>query len=167
MSVLTRDYRPSDEEQVVSLSLRAWAPVFASMESAIGSELFARLRGDWRVSQEEAVRKALAAPEQRVWVAVTEDGVVGFVVAILHSEGLVGEIWMLAVDPDAQDQGVGTNLTEVATEWLRTSGMRVAMVDTGGDPGHAPARRVYEKADYTAMPVSSSGQRNTCLIGEH
>ena len=26
------------------------------------------------------------------------------------------------------------------------------MIDTGGDPGHAPARRVYEKADYTLLP---------------
>jgi hypothetical protein len=30
--------------------------------------------------------------------------------------------------------------------------MRVAMIETGGDPGHAPARRVYEKADYTLIP---------------
>jgi len=28
------------------------------------------------------------------------------------------------------------------------------MVETGGDPGHAPARRVYEKAGYTGFPVA-------------
>jgi hypothetical protein len=27
-------------------------------------------------------------------------------------------------------------------------------IDTGGDPGHASARRVYEKADYTLMPIA-------------
>ena len=27
------------------------------------------------------------------------------------------------------------------------------MVETGGDPGHAPAWRVYNKADFTALPV--------------
>jgi hypothetical protein len=27
--------------------------------------------------------------------------------------------------------------------------MRVAVIGTGGDPGHAPARRVYEQAGYT------------------
>jgi len=31
--------------------------------------------------------------------------------------------------------------------------MRVAMIETGGDPGHAPARRVYERAGYTALPA--------------
>lgn len=60
---------------------------------------------------------------------------------------------MIAVDHDAQGRGVGTTLTEVATDWLRQSGMRVAMIETGGDPGHAPARRVYEKAGYTALPA--------------
>jgi hypothetical protein len=32
--------------------------------------------------------------------------------------------------------------------------MTVAMVETGGDSGHAPARRVYEKANYTMLPVA-------------
>jgi hypothetical protein len=32
--------------------------------------------------------------------------------------------------------------------------MRVAIVETGGDPGHALARRVYEKTGYTVLPVS-------------
>jgi hypothetical protein len=45
-------------------------------------------------------------------------------------------------------------LTGKATDWLRVSGMRVAMIDTGGDPGHAPARRVYEKAGYALLPVA-------------
>ena len=30
----------------------------------------------------------------------------------------------------------------------------MALVETGGDPGHAAARRVYEKADYTILPVA-------------
>jgi hypothetical protein len=28
------------------------------------------------------------------------------------------------------------------------------MVETGGDPGHAPARHVYERANYTLFPVA-------------
>ena len=59
---------------------------------------------------------------------------------------------MLAVDPDAQGRGIGTALTEVATGWLREAGMTVAMVETGGDSGHAPARRVYEKAAIRCFP---------------
>lgn len=138
----------------MTLSLRAWAPVFASLEQVLGHQISDRLHGDWRLYQESAVRGVLADPDVHVWVAEAERGVVGFVAVMLHGERLMGEIFMLAVDPDDQDRGLGTVLTEFATHWLRDAGMRVAMVETGGDAGHAPARRVYEKAGYTLLPVA-------------
>ncbi len=30
----------------------------------------------------------------------------------------------------------------------------VAMVETGGDSGHAPARRAYEKAGFALLPIA-------------
>jgi len=32
--------------------------------------------------------------------------------------------------------------------------MSVAMVATGGDPGHAPARRTYEKLGFRQLPLA-------------
>jgi ribosomal protein S18 acetylase RimI-like enzyme len=79
----------------------------------------------------------------------------GFVATkITDPERLIGEVWMLAVDPDFQHRGIGSALTTFATERLRDAGMRLVMIDTGGDPGHAPARRVYEKADFTLLPIA-------------
>jgi GNAT superfamily N-acetyltransferase len=154
MPARIRNYRPDDEEPVVQLSLRAWAPVFASLEQVLGREIAARLHGDWRKYQADAVRDTLADHVVRTWVAEGERGVVAFAAATLHRERLIGEITMLAVDPGAQGHGIGTGLTEFATGWLREAGMRVAMVETGGDPGHAPARHVYEKAGYAPLPVT-------------
>jgi GNAT superfamily N-acetyltransferase len=154
MSAQIRDYRSSDQEAVVALSLRAWAPVFASLRQVLGAEIFRRLHPDWRADQETAVHAVLSDRATQVWVAEAASGPAGFVAAKLDSDSLVGEIYMLAVDPPAQGQCIGTALTEVATDWLRMSGMRVAMVDTRGDRGHAPARQVYEKADYTLLPVA-------------
>lgn len=153
METAIREYEPSDEESVVGLSLRAWEPVLAAVEEMLGPELFARLRGDWRAGQADEVRAVLADPAQRVWVAEIEGRPIGFVAATLHRESDMGEIYMIAVDPGAQGQGVGAALTEVATDWLRQSGMGVAMIETGGDPGHAPARRLYAKAGYVSLPV--------------
>jgi len=153
MKAVIREYEPSDEEPVVRLSLRAWEPVFAAVEQMLGPKLFVRLRGDWRAGQAREVRGMLADHAQRVWVAEAGGEPVGFVAATPHRDSGVGEIYMIAVDPGAQGQGVGTALTGVATDWLRQSGMRVAMIETGGDPGHAPARRVYEKAGYAALPA--------------
>ncbi len=154
MDAEIRDYGADDEEAVVWLSLRAWAPVFSSTRRVVGDEIFVRLHGDWRCYQEKSVVSALSDEAMRVWVADVGAAPVGFVAATLHPERLLGEIWMLAVDPDHQSRGIGTALTETATEWLRDSGMRVAMVETGGDAGHAPARHVYEKANYTLSPAA-------------
>jgi hypothetical protein len=32
--------------------------------------------------------------------------------------------------------------------------MSVAMVETGADPGHGPARRTYEKAGFEQLPIA-------------
>ncbi|MFG3371021.1 GNAT family N-acetyltransferase [Streptomyces sp. NPDC090032] len=155
MDVQIGEYSRHDEEYVVELSLRAWAPVFASMQRVLGEELFLRLHGAWREYQERAVRQVLSESAMEVWVAEREGRVVGFVAATVSEPArLLGEVSMLAVDPHAQGGGIGARLTEHATAWLRGAGMRVAMIDTGGDAGHAQARHVYENADYTLMPVA-------------
>jgi ribosomal protein S18 acetylase RimI-like enzyme len=149
-----RPYEDQDADRIVGLSLRAWAPVFASLEDVLGHELFLLLHGDWRQFQAGAVREVLDDDDIYVWVAESDE-VTGFVATkVTDPERLIGEVWMLAVDPDAQRRGIGTALTSFATERLRETGMRIAMIDTGGDPGHAAARRIYQRADFTRLPIA-------------
>ncbi len=155
MRPLIRPYEDRDAEAVVDFSLRAWAPVFASLERVLGSEIFGRQHPDWREDQRRAVEEACAANKGRVWVAEVDARVVGFVAVELdHPERSMGEISMLAVDPDHQGDGIGTALTEFALDRLKDAGMKVAMVETGGDLGHAAARRTYEKAGYVQLPIA-------------
>ena len=140
---------------MVDLSLRAWAPVFASLEQVLGPEIFRRMHPDWREDQRRAVENVCTANRERVWVAEVDEIVVGFVaIELHHPERTMGEISMLAVDPDYQGGGIGTALTEFALGRLEDAGMKVAVVETGGDPGHAAARRTYEKAGYVLMPIA-------------
>ena len=150
-----RAFEGRDTEAVVGLSLRAWAPVFVSIEQAMESEVYERLypKG-WRESQRQSVEDVCAAEETRVWVAEVDESIAGFVALDLHPESGMGEIHMLAVDPDHQGEGIGTALTEFALDRLKQDGMTVAMVETGGDPGHAAARRTYEKAGYVQLPIA-------------
>ncbi len=153
MEIVIRPYREDDEADVVRFSLRAWDPVHASMKDVLGAEIFDRLyRGDWRRQQEVDIKAVLADEQGRAWVAEV-DGKVGGFVAAIRREGPLGEVTMVAVDPDLQGYGLGTRLTEVATDWIRDQGLSVAMISTGGDDGHAPARHTYEKAGYTAFPA--------------
>jgi len=140
---------------LVALSLRAWAPVFASLERVLGSEIFGRLHPDWREDQRRAVEDVCTAKKERVWVAEVDGAAVGFVATeIFDPERSMGEISMLAVDPDHQGGGIGTALTEFALDRLKDAGMKVAVVETGGDPGHAAARRTYEKAGHVLLPIA-------------
>ena len=154
MDLTVREFAGDDADAVVRLSLRAWEPVHASIREAFGPELNDALNPDWRVSQERDVVDVCNSPGTRVWVGVLAGAVVGFVAVRIHEDRRIGEIDMLAVDPDAQDEGVGATLTEFAVHWIRDAGVPVAMVETGSDPGHAPARRTYEQAGFTLVPVA-------------
>ena len=153
MTPVIRPLEDRDREAVVALSLRAWAPVFASLEDVLaGSGVYSRLYPDgWSTAQRAAVGAALAS----MYVRVAEVGgaVVGFVAVVLHDEQSMGEIHMIAVDPPYQRRGVATALIAVATAWMEEQGRTVALISTGGDAGHAPARRAYERAGFTALPI--------------
>ena len=155
-----RPFEDRDAEEIVGLSLRAWEPAYASLERVLGAEIFRRQHPDWWEDQRRAVRSVLAANKGNVWVAEADPvaragAVAGFVaVETDHPEEGMGEISMLGVEPDRQGVGIGTALTMFALERLKEAGMGVAMVETGGDPGHAPARRAYEEAGFTLLPIA-------------
>ncbi len=153
MTSRIRPIRSDDLEAVVRLSLAAWEPVFLSFQRVLGREIYARLYPDWTTSQAAAVERVCTDRRNMAWVA-EEDGVVaGFIVYELKANTKVGEVHMLAVHPEHQNRGIGTRLNDFALDRMRESGMVMAEVGTGGDPGHAPARRSYEKAGYTALPL--------------
>jgi ribosomal protein S18 acetylase RimI-like enzyme len=124
--------------------------VFASFRAVLGDDLYERVHPDWRKDQAASVRAALE--QHDTWVCSFDGTVTGFVTVIFNDTERSGEIYMIAVDPGAQRQGIATRLTEVALNEMRARGLDLAIVATGGDPGHAPARRTYEKAGFTACP---------------
>jgi len=147
-------FDPAHLDAIVALSLRAWAPVFVSIEQAMDPEVYRAQHPDWRVDQKKAVEGVCADETMHVWVALDDDTVAGFVAVHLHAEWKMGEIHMIAVDPDSQQRGIGVALSEFALARMTEAGMTTAMVQTGGDPGHAPARRTYEKTGFRVFPVA-------------
>ena len=151
MRVVIRPMQDGDVESIVALSLRAWEPVFASIHDTVGERIFNYFyAGDWRTHQANDVRRSCSA--YLVSVADADGRVVGFTAVDLKADSVEGEIYMVAVEPDAQGAGVGTQLTLAAVEQLREAGKRAVVVGTGGDPGHAAARATYHKAGFTPLP---------------
>ena len=122
--------------------------------AGVGDPIFDRLHEpDWRSVQAEAVRSSCTSDERDVFVAVTDDRPIGFSAVALNAfhEGM-GVIDIIAVAPAYQRRGVARQLIDHSIEHMRNSGMDIAAVGTGGDPGHAPARAAYEAYGFTALP---------------
>jgi hypothetical protein len=82
VAVDIRGYRAGDRDAVIALSLRAWAPVFASMNDVVGTELAGLLHGeDWREYQARSVSESLVDSAKRGWVAQADGQITGFVVS--------------------------------------------------------------------------------------
>ncbi|HEY9643483.1 MAG TPA: GNAT family N-acetyltransferase [Coleofasciculaceae cyanobacterium] len=148
-------YSADQLDAILRLSLRAWTPVFESIQKIMDLDVYQELYpNDWRESQQKAVAAVCDAADTHVWVAIEAGSTVGFVAAKLDAETCMGEIYMVAVDPDCQGRGIGSALTQFALDWMKEAGMSIAMVETGGDPGHAPARQTYEKLGFGLLPIA-------------
>jgi GNAT superfamily N-acetyltransferase len=142
-------------DAVIRLSLRAWTPVFESIQNVMNADVYQAFYPDhWRISQQKAVEDVFNSEDTKVWVAIDAGSTADFVAVKLHLEDSMGEIYMVAVDPDFQGCGIGSALIEFALAWMKEAGMSIAMVETGGDPGHAPARRTYEKLGFGLSAVA-------------
>ena len=153
MDVSIRVMQQDDIPDLVQWSLLSFEPIFASFERILGPRIYPEVYPDWKKSQAEGVESVCRNDKMDVWVAEVEGRVVGYIAYELHESDQSGEVMLLAVHPDYQNDGIGTALNEHALDKMREAGMRLAVVGTGGDDSHAPARRCYEKAGYTGLPL--------------
>lgn len=150
-----RPFRSDDLPRLVEFALRAWEPVYASLREVLGDEIFFRLHPDWKAYQAAAVSSSCTSPERDVFVAVLDGCPVGFVAVALNAfHERMGAIDIIATDPDYQRRGIAKTLTVAALDHMRDSGMDIAVVETGGDTGHAPARETYTATGFTLLPIA-------------
>ena len=153
MNYQIRTFATQDLDEIVELSLLAWEPIFVSFRSILGPQIYPILYPNWRKSQQEGVESLCQDEKMNVWVAEAAEKVVGFVAYELNHENKTGEVMLLAVHPDYQNDGIGTALNLQVLKAMKAAGMKLAVVGTGGEDSHAPARRSYEKAGYTPLPL--------------
>jgi len=154
MSSIVRRARDEDIPVLVELTLSAFAPVFSSFRELLGPAIYETIWPDWRKSQQKAVESLCSdSSKSVVLVAELRGTAVGYVAYEVRSRDATGQVLLLAVHPDHQGRGIGTLLNERALEGMRNTGVKLAIVEAGGDSSHAPARRSYEKAGYTPLPL--------------
>ena len=150
-----KPYTSTHLDAVLSLSKRAWTPVFEKLHPAVQPYVYDAFYPDgWWPRQEADITALLKEDETAVWVALEGGRVHGFVGIRLHPKDQMGEVYIIAVDPDYQKRGIGRALLDTALAQMKHAGMAMVMVETGGDPGHAPSRAAYESAGFERWPVA-------------
>lgn len=148
-------YDTEYKQDVIDLTVKAWAPVFAKTQNEVPSFVFKNFypKG-WQMRQTSEVEDLLDAEPQNIWLAMHGKVLVGFLGLSIHAEDQMGEIYIIAVSPDFQRQGISTKLMQFAEDHIRALGMKMIMVETIGDNGHKPARHAYESFGFEQWPVA-------------
>lgn len=148
-------YRAEQKAKVIELSLRAWEPVFTALRPVVEEYVYDNFfPNGWATRQAYDVEQVLDHEAANVWVAVRGDDVVGWMGLRFHVLDQMGEVRIIAVDPQLQRQGIGAALLEFSADLMRREGLKMVMVETGDDPGHTPARLSYERAGFQRWPVA-------------
>ncbi|MCC9175838.1 GNAT family N-acetyltransferase [Arthrobacter sp. zg-Y179] len=148
-------YSAEHREPLLALSLRAWEPVFQLLKPAVSAFVYESFYPEgWRSRQTDDLKATLDGEPENIDVALIDNAPAGWVCTRLHPEDSMGEVYVLAVDPTHQGKGLGRALMQSSISRARSRGMRMVMVETGDDPGHAPARQLYEGSGFERWPVA-------------
>ncbi len=140
-----RPATPDDMPRLQEIVEQVWA---------IGSD-FALEEKYGSVGDERWDRWLVPKVMSRLWdeigstlVTEVEGEIAGFISYAIDHSREVGAIHYNAVAPPFQGHGIGTSQVARVLQIFRDEGMRIACVGTGLNEGHAPARRMYEKAGF-------------------
>ena len=137
-SLEIRPYQPGDEPELLRVNAAAFAhhPEQGSMDAA---ELAERMAEPW------------FDPADLI-VAVEGDHMYGFHWTKRHSATL-GEVYVVAVDPEVHGRGLGNALVDVGLRHLRSLGLEDVLLYVESE--NAPAVHLYEKLGFTHAPTDT------------
>ncbi|MBU1736297.1 MAG: GNAT family N-acetyltransferase [Verrucomicrobia bacterium] len=105
----------------------------------------------WHEHKLIAMRSDIQARPDCWFVTELEDRVVGFCSFIVQQAKGIGVVGLNGLHPDMHGKGYGTLQLQFILNELRKHGMKIAEVTTGLNEGHAPARKLYERAGFEPL----------------
>lgn len=152
-----RDYQSSDYAQVLSLTCVTFQPFYEESFPAhmdYEAELVDHQHGHWREDYQGQLPQLLPPDgEGHALVAVEDDQLLGYVIWRPDARPDHAHVEILAVAADARRRGLAESLMNRAMDDMRSDGRRFVELGTGGDKFHEPARQLYERLGFHAMPL--------------
>lgn len=136
---------PEDMDAIAKLVREVWTMGGDCTREKTYGRIFGK---PWQDRIEESVRNSLGSPHVSAFKVEIDGALAGFASCRVNPDNGIGEIGYNAVDPRFLGRGIGKTLLHHALEHLRQEGIRDVEVVTGLDPGHAPARSIYESAGF-------------------
>ena len=137
-----------DVERLVSIARNEWSAVYDGYRDQLGDELFAMVYPTPLDTKEAQIRGV--ALGGCCYVTEIDGTVAGFVTYQYDEKLKIGAISNNAVSAEFRGMGIAPRMYEFIFELLRSKGALAVRVMTGLDDAHAPARRAYEKAGFSA-----------------
>lgn len=151
---ILRPFEPKDTDAVVEIANLAWQRIYTSQREIFGDELYAIMFPEDLQRKGNEMRGHCQRTPDRIWICEMDGRVAGFIMWSMNEEKGIGTLGNNGLHPEFAGQGLGSFMYRGVLEHFRAHGMRHAMVHTGLDKGHAPARRAYERVGFNIRQES-------------
>jgi len=151
-AVMLRQAWEADLPRIDDITIICYRPIQESYVAMLGEACYQKVRHNpeliWEERKTRQNRDLYAEHPDWIWVLEENGEVFGFITFYLFPEQGYVHIENNGVLPDYAGKGWGKFMYQHVLQYFRDIGLRFAHVDTGLDPVHIPARRVYEAVGF-------------------
>ena len=129
----------ADREILIELLVLAYEDERAQQSG----DILERIWDEWEADLRQTI------DIKKVIIAEIDDEAVGFASYKLNDATRIGTVDDNAVLPAYRGRGIGGKMLARVLETIKAAGMEFAQVSTGSEDPYTPARRMYERQDFT------------------
>ncbi len=148
---ILRYARQEDLPQIDRITVICYKAIHESWVAMQGEDVYNAIRNpevSWEERKAAQNRELFAEHPEWVWVLENKGGIIGFVTFKINKEIGYGLLDNNGVLPKYAGRGWGKFMYRHVLQYLRAQDIKVAIVETGLDDPHIPARCAYESVGF-------------------